>query len=290
MNQPTAVGEAFQVNGVWHQDYSVQNADGSNSVVRYMHNGTDWVQATSTSGVAKIDLAKNIPDTAAGISLKKNVINLDKCLVNLSKSKGINLDIHRAKVATIVDFSGSMRSLYRNGSVQRTLSRLVPLGLRFDDNGELDVWLFHSGYKRLEGMGLDNFETYVDEVILGSGESFGCTSYSPVIKDAMKKYIDEEPSAYPAFLIFITDGSNDDKRQTDEVIRLSSRYNVFIQFVGLGKDDDFKYLKKLDDLSGRVQDNTGFIEIADFDKLSDEELYKRLLEQYADWIKAMGIK
>lgn len=292
---PTPAGEAFQVNGVWYQDYNVQNpTTGNIELRRYMHNGTDWVEApvqTTTQATAtKIDFTKKIPNTEAGISLKKNVVNLDKCLVNLSKAKGVNMDVHRAKVAAVIDFSGSMRSLYRNNSVQRTLNRLVPLGLRFDDNGELDVWLFHNRFKRLEGMDLSNFEDYVNEVMIASRESFGGTSYAPVLKDVYQKYIEEEPSAYPAFVIFITDGSNDDRRKTDEIIRLLSRYNVFVQFIGLGNDDDFSYLKKLDDLSGRVVDNTGFIEVADFDRLSDDELYSKLLEQYIDWLKAMGIK
>lgn len=293
MYQPTPAGEAFQVDGVWYQDYNVENtATNSIEVKRFMHNGTDWVEAPVQNTVAQttIDFTKKIPDTAAGISLKKNVVNLDKCLINLSKTKGVDMGTHRAKVAAVIDFSGSMRSLYKNGAVQRTLNRLVPLGLRFDDNGELDVWIFHDGYKRLDGMELSNFETYVNEVIMGSGERFGMTSYSPVLKDVMRKYIDEEPSSYPAFVIFITDGSNDDKRKTDEVIRLSSKYNMFVQFVGLGNDDAFTYLKKLDDLTGRVVDNTGFIEVSDFDKLTDDELYNKLLEQYIDWLKVMRIK
>lgn len=292
MYQPTPAGEAFQINGVWHQDYNVQNpVTGQMEVKRYMHNGVDWVEAPmqNSNATTKIDFTKKIPDTAAGISLKKNIVNLDKCLVNLSKYKGIDMGMHRAKVAIVLDFSGSMRSLYRNGAVQRTVTRLVPLGLRFDDNGELDAWIFHDSYRRLDGIDLSNFENYVDEVIMGSGEKFGCTSYSPVLKDVFNKYIEEEPSKFPSFVIFVTDGSNDDRRKTDDIIRLTSKYNMFIQFVGLGTDDDFSYLKKLDNLTGRPVDNTGFIEVADFDRMNDDELYSKLLEQYVDWIKEMRI-
>lgn len=288
MYQPTPAGEAFQIEGVWYQDYNVMDETIGQVVVRrYMHNGTEWVPAQQS---IKVDILKKIPDTTAGISLKKNVVNLDKCLVNLSKSSGLLMDSHRARVAVVCDFSGSMRQVYKNGAMQRTLTRLVPLGLRFDDNGELDVWLFHSGYRRIEGIDLTNFETYVDETILGSGERFGCTSYAPVLEDILRKYVREHPCDIPSYVIFITDGSNDDKRDTDNIIRRLSEYNVFVQFVGLGTDDDFHYLKKLDDLSGRRCDNTGFIEVADFDGLTDEQLYYELLVQYVDWLKVMGIK
>ena len=86
-----------------------------------------------------LNINKEIPNNAAGLSLQKSVISLDKTLISLEKKSGFSFDGHRAKVAVAMDFSGSMSSLYRNGSVQSVLSRLMPLALRFDDNGELDV-------------------------------------------------------------------------------------------------------------------------------------------------------
>ena len=285
---PTPAGEAFQQNGVWYQDYNVQDpVTGQIVVKRYMHDGTNWVEAPVTQ-TSKIDLTKNIPDTPAGISLKKNVINLDKCLINLSKSSGINLGNHRAKVAAVIDYSGSMSHLYSSGAVQRALNRLIPLGLRFDDNGEVDVWLFHDYYKRLEGIDLRNFEHYVDEVMLGSGERYGGTCYAPVIRDLIQKYTVEDPSEMPTFVIFITDGDNSDKARTNEMVKDSSYHKMFIQFVGIG-GSSFRYLEKLDDLTGRPVDNTGFIKVKDFDRLSDDELYTELLDQYVQWLKEMHL-
>ena len=57
---PSPAGEAFLVNGVWHQDYNIQDpVTGVVSVKRYMHNGVEWVEAPSAG--AKIDLMKRIP-------------------------------------------------------------------------------------------------------------------------------------------------------------------------------------------------------------------------------------
>ena len=40
----------------------------------------------------------------------------------------------------------------------------------------------------------------------------------------------------------------------------------------------------LDDLDGRVKDNTGFVKVKDFDKLSDNELYELLLKEFKQWL------
>ena len=96
-------------------------------------------------------------------------------------------------------------------------------------------------------------------------------------------YKDIEPSEIPAFVIFITDGDNSDHRETDDIVRELSKYNIFVQFIGIG-DDNFSYLKKLDKLDGREADNTGFTSVEDMDKMTDEELYTEILRQYKDWL------
>lgn len=55
--------------------------------------------------------------------------------------------------------------LYDNGSVQETISRLLPIALRFDDNGELESWLFSNGAERLKAANADNYSSYVKNVM-----------------------------------------------------------------------------------------------------------------------------
>lgn len=217
-------------------------------------------------------------------NLNKHMICLDKAVVSLSK----DLSNHKARVAVVMDYSGSMSSLYSNGAVQRALTRLMPLALKFDDNGELEVWIFSNNYHRLKPMNIFNFNTFVNNEIKGKRYNMGTTEYAPALKDVLRKYFYEDASSsnIPTFVIFVTDGDNDldDKAETDKVIVESSKKNIFIQFVGIG-DSSFRYLKKLDDLPGREVDNTGFIKVEDFDKMNDEELYHELLEQYSKWVK-----
>ena len=253
--------------------------------------------------MGKISLSKD------KVNLEKHVVSLSKAVVDLSKKNDVDIGDVRAKVVVALDYSGSMSELYRKGVVQDTISRLVPLGLTFDDNGSIDVYLFESGYRKFDDLTLENYDDYVKEVIDKSDYSMGGTNYAGVLNDIVfggthtetvekrglfgfgKKKVTTEvkrdaivSDEQPTFVIFITDGENMDKNATDDVIRRSSKENVFIQFVGIGSEK-FSYLKKLDELSGRDRDNTGFVKLANLDTVSDDELYTSVLEEFASWLK-----
>lgn len=217
------------------------------------------------------------------INLSRSEESLDKVLVNLSKESKVNLLKHTARVALAMDYSGSMDRLFNSGAVQDTITRLLPVALRFDDNGELESWLFSNGKKKLKPVTISNYENYVKNVMLKSGMSMGGTEYAPVLKDIVKYYNQSDLSNTPAFVIFITDGVNSDRSETDKIIRELSEYNIFVQFVGIG-NETFNYLRCLDDMPGRKCDNTGFISVKDMEQINDEELYAELIKQYKDWL------
>lgn len=89
------------------------------------------------------------------IDMSKHNENLGKVLIDMSKGSKIDMTKHTARVALAMDYSGSMDWLYDNGSVQETISRLLPIALRFDDNGELESWLFSNGAERLKAANAD---------------------------------------------------------------------------------------------------------------------------------------
>lgn len=221
------------------------------------------------------------------IDLTKSKESLDRSIVRLTKKTGIDLGSHKARVFVVMDRSGSMTNLFYSGAVQNVLTRLLPLALKFDDNGELEVYVFNRSCHQMPAMSLNNYSDYVEKRILKKGYyPDGGTHYAPVIKQTIKDYDDKNPC--PAFGIFITDGNNDDAMETDKAIRKSSKFKIFYQFVGIGREK-FKYLQKLDDLDGRDVDNTAFIKVEDFASLSDDELYDKLLAQYPQWLRAMNI-
>ncbi len=217
------------------------------------------------------------------IDMSKHNENLGKVLIDMSKGSKIDMTKHTARVALAMDYSGSMDWLYDNGSVQETISRLLPIALRFDDNGELESWLFSNESERLKAVSADNYSNYVKKVMKKAHMYMGGTSYAPVLKEMVTYYKDEEPSEIPAFIIFITDGENSDVSATNAVIKELSEYNIFVQFIGIG-DENFDYLKSLDDMKGRKHDNTGFTAVKDMNKMSDEQLYTEILRQYKDWL------
>lgn len=239
-------------------------------------------EATNVTAVEE-----NVSTATEPVSLEKSSKALERHLVSLKKEKHIDLLSHRARVFVVMDISYSMNENYFNGYVQDVLTRLLPLGIKFDDNGELEVYVFNHMSHELPSMNIGNYKTYVKHILLPKFVPSGGTKYAPAILRTVDNYNDG--STYPAFGIFITDGDNEDRDATDAAIRKSSNFNIFYQFVGIGNDSKFKYLQKLDDLSGRKVDNTGFIKVSDFSKLTDDELYEKLLEQYLDWLKVMKL-
>lgn len=175
------------------------------------------------------------------IDMSKHQENLNTVLINMSKDNKIDMTKHVARVALAMDYSGSMSNLFRNGSVQETVSRLLPIALRFDDNGELESWLFSNGSERLAAVTKDNYSTYVRKVMNKANMSMGGTNYAPVLKEMVSYYKDIEPSEVPAFIIFITDGENWDTNETNKIVKELSNYNMFVQFIGIG-DESFNYL------------------------------------------------
>lgn len=210
----------------------------------------------------------------SGIEFHKEVLDL----VCDKNEKLVDL---QSRVGLVLDFSGSMDHLYSNGTVQTLLERIVPLALRFDDNKSLDFWIFHHGYHRLEDVTIDNLDNFISKVI--KRYRMGGTNYAPVISDVKYRYINEEPSDLPSYLIFITDGDNSDKPETSRLLREYSKHPIFWQFVGIGCND-FSYLEDLDNLCDRFIDNANFLKIKNLDKIDDESLYNKLLFEYPNWI------
>lgn len=217
--------------------------------------------------------------------LEKSKVSLDKHLVNLKKEKNVDLTNLICRVIVIMDRSGSMYGRFHNGIVQNTLTRVFPLALKFDDDGQMEVIVFDEDSQQISNMTMENFDTYVEKEVhqKGYGPRGNGTNYAPAIRQAIACC--DTDSRYPLFALFITDGGCWDVDDSDEAFRESSNHNMFIQCVGIG-NEDFSYLRKIDDLDGRKVDNTAFLEIESLSNLSDDELYAKLLEQYPQWLQA----
>lgn len=201
-----------------------------------------------------------------------------------------NLQETVAKVALVMDISGSMYDSYRNGAVQEIVNKILPIAVQFDDDGELDFWYYGSKFERRPSVNMGNYQNAVPSNWQALMSNLGGgTDALRVMNDVIDEY---KNSDTPAYVIFITDGAIRGDTQ-DAVIR-SSKMPIFWQFVGIGNSSNgffgkffggYGMLEKLDTLSGRYVDNTNFFALDDFNKVEHSELYSRLLNEFPKWLK-----
>lgn len=226
---------------------------------------------------------QKLPENTISNTKLAQKISLRKELV-IDEVKKQNISVNTARVVFVLDHSGSMRTMYKDGTVQDLLERIFPIAMHFDDNAEMEFYWFDSVYKELDPVNCKNIEGYVQNVILSKNDHFGGTNYAPIMTEILNRYVRREPSNIPTFVIFITDGNNADKKATKDVLTEASKYNIFWKYVGIG-DEKFEFLAKLDELKGRFIDNANFINVSDLGAIDDKSLYKLLLDEYGDWLE-----
>lgn len=236
------------------------------SIFGFNNKKKDIKPSTTVTGTIDIDLKKKInlaKEEVHSICLTKTPLN------------GL-----KAKVGLCIDYSGSMRSQYNSGKVQALLEKILPMAMEFDDDGSMEVWLFKDGYHRLPDVTLNNIAGYIARET--KKYSMGGTNYAPVMQDVIKTY---KNTKTPAYVLFVTDGDNSDKRQTTEVITKAAKLPIFWQFVGLG-NDTMSYLEKLDDMEGRFVDNADFFKVNAVENIS----YKNILDEFPGWLEFPEVK
>ncbi len=246
---------------------------------------------------------------APAISLeKKRLVDLEKKLehqapqmLSLVKTAGVSLQKrglgeHTARVALVLDISGSMSGLYRSGAVQRLAERVLALGLRFDDDGVVDVFLFGKQVHRPEGLRLEGHQQYIAELTRRHKLEYD-TRYGAAMSAVRTHYFGTSqerseplPDRLPVFVMFLTDGAPSDKAVATKQIRAASYEPVFWQFMGIGSPREFSYLQRLDDLDNRYTDNADFFSVTEQDlmgssAISDDALFDRLMNEYPGWLQ-----
>ena len=238
-------------------------------------------KSTTNSSAATSNNFQQQPVSTGSVSLQKK-ISLRKDII-LNEVKKNNITAAVARVVFVLDHSGSMINMYKNGTVQDLLERIFPMAMCFDDNGELEFYWFDSTFKELETVTEKNLNGYVQNVIMSKRDHFGGTNYAPIIKEITMRYARKQPMRIPTFVVFITDGANADKADSKKALIEASRYNIFWKFVGIG-DARFDFLEKLDDLKGRFIDNANFVNFSNINDVNDNVLYAQLLTEYNDWL------
>ena len=208
------------------------------------------------------------------LSLRKEIVSEE-----VKKQK---LSVSVSRVVFALEHSETIKSMYISGEVQRILERIMPVAMCLDDNDEMEFYIFDEKCRKMPSVNMKNINDYVNKVLVKSEIEYGKTCYAPAIS---KIFHDEKKyRKIPTFVIFITNGGNIDKEDTEKLIRKASKYNIFWKFVGIGSQD-FSFLQKLDDLEGRAVNNADFISVGNMNMISDIELYSKLLVEYRQWLE-----
>lgn len=267
------------------------------------------------------------PAAAPAVSLKKQQqISLEKRaeaeapqLVNLVKKAAVSLEKrglgeHTARVALCLDISGSMAMLYRSGKIQKLAERILALGLRFDDDGAVDTFLFGRAGHQAEAMNLTNVQQYTADVLQRHPLETS-TNYGAAMKLIRRHYFGYDgprdsphPDRFPVYVMFVTDGATFDEDVAREQVRSSSYEPLFWQFMAIGSSSralgggsrrrgifggggspssggsEFRFLEELDDMGGRFLDNADFFSVEDPARVGDDELFDLLMTEYPGWL------
>lgn len=275
--------EFYKHNGVWKMCANGQGFNGGLAAL-IRHFGGDVEDTPNTL------VTPPTPVKPAKISLEKVFEKEKPRLVNLAKqadqvilTKGLNDVV--ARVIIVLDASGSMHGQYIGGDVQRTIERIVPLAVKFDDNATLECYAFADKCKQLTDVTLANIDDYlINEGLRNYGGDIGIggsNNEERVIKQIME---DTKGSKLPIFVVFICDGGVGNDRGIEQAIRDSCSQPIFWQFVGIG-GSSYGVLKKLDDMKGRPIDNANFFELRNLTQVTETKLYEMLLEEFPQYLK-----
>lgn len=264
--------------------------------------------------VSKLDLKKKLSLEKAQKTGNASIIDLTKkSLVQLEKRNLLDV---KARVALVLDASGSMNWQYKNGDVQKIVNRLMPLAINFDDDGSFECWAFADKTAQLDDVTLGNVNDFVNTTKHGwqnwaVGARFN--NEIPAIEAVRDYYCPNagvsngggffgklqqslQPtkspqSQLPVYVLFISDGGVGSSRQMQKILTDCANLPIFWQFVGVG-GSNYGVLEKLDDMKGRVVDNCNFFALDNINSVSDERLYELLLEEFPEWLhnaKQLGI-
>lgn len=231
-----------------------------------------------------------------GVSIEK-IQKESPGLVDLAKKAQVSLAKHNlkdvtARVALVLDYSGSASGLYSRGTMQAAAEKVLAVATQFDDDGDIDVFLFHNDAWYAGSLNLSNYQGGIERMI--KGKSMGGTEYGKAFELVTEHYFGgggkrklfgrnksaDVDTSVPVFVAFLTDGETFNEDHALRAAKASSEFPIFFQSVGMGSSGSFRFLSgPLNDHGGKV-DNFGFFTTPDIAKMSDEDLLDGLLNEF----------
>lgn len=211
-----------------------------------------------------------------------------------------SLNGQTAKVAVVLDYSGSMYSEYNSGRMQKLTEKVLALGTQFDDDGDIDFFVFDSNAAHLGQIGIKDFEGSVAR--LTKNRQMGSTDYTKAflkVRDhfgfgkAKKLFGFGKKSAadQPVYALFLTDGTPDNAETAKKALIETSSDPIFWKFLSIGRSK-IQFLQDLDDIpeSERAIDNADYQHVGDLSKVDDATMFDLMLEEFPEWLNTVRSK
>ncbi|MGW1184893.1 VWA domain-containing protein [Streptomyces drozdowiczii] len=210
-----------------------------------------------------------------------------------------------ARVILVLDASGSMSALYSRGTVAGVTERMAAVAAQVDDDGEMQAWTFASNPARLPDLVIGELPEWLRlHVRVGQVSLFGrrkppkglvpgqvdmravgIQNEEQKVIAEVREYVHANPVPAPTLVLFFSDGGVYRNDEIERELRAAVEEPVFWQFIGLGRSQ-YGVLERFDTMPGRRVDNVGFFAVDDIERVSDEELYDRLLSEFPSWLRA----
>ncbi|GCE01391.1 VWA domain-containing protein [Embleya hyalina] len=190
-------------------------------------------------------------------------------------------------VYLVLDRSGSMRSYYKDGTVQHLADQTLALSGQLGE-AVVPLVFFSTDIDGVADLDPGNHVGRIEE-LHGSYGHMGRTNYHWAIARVVEHYR-ASGSTDPALVIFQTDGAPTSRPAAAKALCDAAGLPIFWQFLGFGDPESkgFDFLRKLDELAvpeQRVVDNAGFFHAGqDPRTLGDAELYDQLLLEFPEWL------
>lgn len=235
------------------------------------------------------DGVRSVPGEASLSLVKRQKLDMRKREVaKVLLTKGAQHE--RARIVLVLDKTGSMADEYAAGIVHRVVERMVPVAIQLDDDGSLECYLYAVTFAKLPDIRIEYLDQWLADFIHMSGTHQGIDyrrigGYNdeiPIMTEVLGSLAGRSD---PTLVLFFTDGGFSKKKEITKLISQASTQPAFWQFVGIG-NNNFGVLTKLDEMTGRTVDNVGFFPVTDIDRIDDAELYRRLLSEFPDWLRA----
>lgn len=214
--------------------------------------------------------------------------------LNLAKRQ-VPTDIKIA-VKAVIDVSGSMRHFFDDGTMQELFDRLIPVGMRFDDNQSLEAFAFSDTVKKVSDIRVADFGSYVSKFLSEArrGPLWGGTKYSQALEAVLEDLnpkktwgqmfgLGKPQAIKPSYIKFITDGDTmGDQDATERLLEKLGNFKCYVQLIGIGHGSSFGDLQ----MWAKEFDHVGFVTFPDLENTSDQQMYEQLLSvEFCNWIK-----